>query len=77
MFTRNAIKRERLFLHNKTTLPDVIKGMVESGELLLYASDNRGDVTYSRTLKILILTLSQIRALLFWKKKSRKRVTLC
>ena len=44
MFTRNAIKRERLFPHNKTTLPDVIKGMVESGELLLYASDNRGDV---------------------------------
>lgn len=44
MFTRNAIKRERLFQHNKTTLPDVIKGMVESGELLLYASDNRGDV---------------------------------
>ena len=44
MFTRNAIKRERLFPHNKTTLPDVIKGMVESGELLLYASDSRGDV---------------------------------
>ena len=44
MFTRNAIKRERLFPHNKTTLPDVINGMVESGELLLYASDNRGDV---------------------------------
>ena len=44
MFTRNAIKRERLFPHNKTTLPDVIKGMVESGELLLYASENRGDV---------------------------------
>jgi hypothetical protein len=44
MFTRNAIKRERLFPHNKTTLPSLLNDMLESGELLLYASDNRGDV---------------------------------
>lgn len=44
MFTRNAIKRERLFPHNKTTLPSLLNDMLTSGELLLYASDNRGDV---------------------------------
>ena len=44
MFTRNAIKRERLFPHNTNDAPRRNKGMVESGELLLYASENRGDV---------------------------------
>ena len=77
MFTRNAIKRERLFPHNKTTLPSLLNDMLESGELLLYASDNRGMSTYSLTLKILILTLSQIRALLRWKKRSRQHANLC
>lgn len=44
MFSRNALKRDKLFPHNKKTLPDVLKEMLDSGELILHASDHRGDI---------------------------------
>lgn len=44
MFTRNSIKRESLFPHSKANLVLVLKQMMESGEILLHASDNRGDI---------------------------------